>query len=208
MNEAARRTPIRTGRSQSWPARCRQQTRSASVSMSRARRGRARSGRLLLWLGLALLAASGASASGSVDAAGPIGHPRQHLPLAVYLAPPRRRLGGAGAPRGGRPGTPVTPKRSAWRRCADWTGKRGADVVIRVVAAARRPAAWLRASGRGRRGRHPHLPVRIDPRSSRRRWARRRGTVLFQVAAHEVGHALGLSTRTTPDRSCAASTER
>jgi hypothetical protein len=67
----------------------------------------------------------------------------------------------------------------------------GADVVIRFVrAAADQPRGYARldADEAG----VIRLPVRLDLAEPAAMGATSRETVLFQVAAHEIGHALGL----------------
>jgi Matrixin len=145
----------------------------------------------LLLLAGALAAAGGARASETVDTARPIGHPRERLPLAIHLLPPRDAALEA----------PVRRAVDDWNAVARealgveafrWHDREeGADVVIRFVpAAADRPMGYahLDVDDAG----VIRLPVRIDLAEPTAMGATSRETLLFQVAAHEIGHALGL----------------
>jgi hypothetical protein len=146
---------------------------------------------LAFLLAVLLVAVGGAWASDTVDGARPIGHARARFPLAVHLAPP---------------GDPLL-EAPVHRAVADWntvvrealgidafrwhSQEDGADVLIRFVPAeTNRPIGYAHLDADDTGG--IRLPVRIDLAEPAAMGATSRETVLFQVAAHEVGHALGL----------------
>jgi hypothetical protein len=166
--------------------RCRPGRRARAVSRALALAGVA-----ALALAAALPWPFPAGASEVLDPARPAGHPRDRFPLAVYLEP-------SGDP------NLAGPVRQA---AADWNAvlaeglgivgfrwhdrEEGADVVIRFgPGSAEGPFGSTRletdAAGVIR------LPVHIELAEPVARGETSRETVLFQVAAHELGHALGL----------------
>src|SRR4029453_6507653 len=111
--------------------------------MAALARARARAGPLLLVLAFSLTAARGASASDTVDTTRPIGHPRDRLPLAVYLAPPPDAALEAPVRRAVDDWNTVTREALGVETLRWQDREEGADVVIRFIAvAADRPLGY------------------------------------------------------------------
>ena len=146
---------------------------------------------LLIVVALTVAAVRHGCASDSVETVRPIGHPRERFPLTIHLVP-----------------TPDASLEAPIRRAVDdWNAvtrqalgvaafrwmdrEEGAAVVVRFVPGAPgepRGYAHLDADDTGA----ILLPVRLDLAEPSAMGATSRETVLFQVAAHELGHAIGL----------------
>jgi hypothetical protein len=146
----------------------------------------------MLALATSLLgAASAARASDTVDATRPATHPRGRFPLAVHLVPPPEPLLAATVRRAVDDWN-ATAREAFGADVFRWLEREeGADVLVRFVSAARdRPLGYahLETDDAGA----IRLPVTVDLAEPAAMGETPRETVLFQVAAHELGHALGL----------------
>ena len=137
-----------------------------------------------------LLGASVAQAS-DVELSGAEGHPRERFPLAVHLASAGDPALDAAAKRAVQDWNAVTETTLRVRAFVDAPGPRDAQVLV-VLDSTDSP----KMMGATRLGSDAsgviELPVRITIFPPEARGQTSRETLLYQLVAHELGHALGL----------------
>lgn len=146
--------------------------------------------RVRLILGALLIFCAPAAAS-EVEMSQPEGHPRGRFPLAVWLAPMADPLQEVVVKRAVEDWNSVS--RSALGIAAFRWATRADDAAVSVALAPRTSPKMMGQTEIGAdQGGVIELPVRITLLEPTARGQTPRETLLYEVAAHELGHALGL----------------
>jgi len=139
----------------------------------------------------ALLALSGVAAASDTALSGAEGHPRARFPLAVWIAAFGEPALDAAAARAVEDWNALTSEALGVRVFATTAGAEAAQILVRVE-----PPGASRLMGVTELDTDAagviRLPVRIAVAAPRPRGQVSREALLYQVLAHELGHALGL----------------
>jgi len=153
--------------------------------MTRTRRGP------VLWIALVLLTLPAPAAASEVEMSRPEGHPRGRFPLAVYVAPTADPAQEAAVKRAVNDWNSVF--RSALGIAAFRWATRADEAAVSIALSARTSARLMGETEIGADDNGViELPVRITLLEPAARGQTSRETLLYEVAAHELGHALGL----------------
>ena len=140
---------------------------------------------------VALLVLSGAAGAADTALSGAEGHPRERLPLALHLASFGEPALDEAAGRAVEDWNTLASEALGLRAFAPVSGVAAAQVLVRVEPPRASRAMGVTEIDADAAG-VIRLPVRIGIAGPQARGQVSREVVLYQVLAHELGHALGL----------------